>query len=187
MLPKIRSNEELIVRRVGDELIIYDLNRDQGHALNPTASFVFEQCDGQTSIEQIASRLAVELNVPQAKQVTTLALERLSRANLLVEQTLTENTYGISRRDLLKLAGKAGLAAAMLPVVTTLLVPSAAHAQSGVVPPDDCQLCDDTLAACLAKPECNTGGEINACQDQCFAEDDICRALYGCPPSLLRS
>lgn len=169
MQPQTRSDEELIVRRVGDELIIYDLHRDQGHALNHTAAFVFKQCNGQTSVEQMAARMAEELNIPYAEQVTNLALDRLYQANLLVDAPAFSSANGISRRDVLKLAGKAGLAAAMLPVVTTMLVPPAAQAQSAIVPPDGGDNCPDCVAAYIACVDaCNTSGDINLCQSECF-------------------
>jgi hypothetical protein len=176
MKPEIRRDEELIVRRVGDELIIYDLHRDQGHALNQTAAFVFEQCDGKTSIEQMAIRMGVELNIPHAKQVTTLALDRLYRANLLVEKPASGSLYGVSRRDVLKLASKAGLAAAMLPVVTTMLVPSAAQAQSAIVPPPVDTCVADCMAAYDCTAVCNGSNDISSECSQCIADRNDCIA-----------
>ncbi|GAB4425699.1 MAG: hypothetical protein Kow0031_05350 [Anaerolineae bacterium] len=162
---------------MGDELVIYDLSRDCGHALNPTAAFVFEQCDGQTSVDQIADRMATELNISHTRQVTDLALERLRQAGLLAE-TAPIVAAGLSRRDVLKLAGKAGFAAAMLPVVTTLLVPSAAQAQSGGGT-GDCQRCQDDYNRCLTD-NCDPNVEIDLCPEaaRCYAEYLQC--LGGC-------
>ena len=51
--PKARQND-LVVQEVFDELVIYDLERNQVHSLNPTAALVWQQCDGQTSPAQLA-------------------------------------------------------------------------------------------------------------------------------------
>ena len=179
MQPKTRTNDELIIRRVGDELVVYDLEQDRGHALNPTAAFIFDQCDGKTTVEQMSRRMATELNIPHSDQVTTMALDRLGRANLLIKPVANNSSTNLSRRELLKLAGKTGLAAAMLPVVTTLLVPSAVQAQSGTKPgkPDECQMCCEKYLDCLnplSSSTTLTAQELSCediyrdCLDKCF-------------------
>jgi Coenzyme PQQ synthesis protein D (PqqD) len=55
--------ETVHVEQLGEELCIYDWQRKEVHALNPTAARVWQQCDGQTSPEQIAERLAAAVPV----------------------------------------------------------------------------------------------------------------------------
>ena len=38
------------VEQLGSELCIYNWQRKEVHALNPTAARVWQQCDGQTSL-----------------------------------------------------------------------------------------------------------------------------------------
>lgn len=56
MLP--RQREGLSLQPVGDELLVLDLQADVIHQLNATASWIFEQCDGHTSIEMLVDDLA---------------------------------------------------------------------------------------------------------------------------------
>jgi hypothetical protein len=97
------------------------------HALNPTAASVLEMCDGQTSLAQMATRLEQELNVPQAESVVWLSLAELGQAGLLAEEVGDSRT--LSRREMLKAMG---VAVALLPVVTSIVAPTPAQAQTCV-------------------------------------------------------
>lgn len=55
MLPKQR--EGLSLQPVGDELLVLDLQADTIHQLNTTAGWIFEQCDGHTSVETLVDEL----------------------------------------------------------------------------------------------------------------------------------
>lgn len=56
MFPTRRSN--LITQTLQDEVVILDRDGGNVHQLNVTASYIWEQCDGRTSPETIAERLA---------------------------------------------------------------------------------------------------------------------------------
>src|SRR5215213_3880746 len=71
--------EAVHVETLGDEVCIYDWQRKEVHALNPTAARVWQQCDGQTSPQQIAATLAAELNVPNAEELVWLTLSKLEK------------------------------------------------------------------------------------------------------------
>ena len=57
MFPTRRST--LITRTIQNEVVILDRDGGNVHQLNVTASYIWEQCDGRTSPETIAERLAV--------------------------------------------------------------------------------------------------------------------------------
>ncbi|MGI5835861.1 MAG: PqqD family protein [Chloroflexota bacterium] len=48
----------LVERVVDGELVLYDPKRQCVHALNPTAAFVWRNCDGQQGAEEVINSLA---------------------------------------------------------------------------------------------------------------------------------
>jgi len=120
----IARREGLISEAAGSETVLYDLETDRASALNEVASAVFRLCDGAHDIAAIATQ------TKHSPEVVRIALDRLSRADLLDD----DGAYRLSkeaspsRRDLLRRAGVG--AAAALPIVTTILAPSPAHALS---------------------------------------------------------
>src|SRR5919198_3231271 len=113
-MPTPKRAETVHIETLGDELCIYDWQRKQVHALNPTAARVWQQCDGQTSPEQIAATLAAELNVPNAEELVWLTLSKLERAHLLAEEVIRPaRRHMLPRREFLALA----IAPPLLPTV----------------------------------------------------------------------
>ena len=115
--------------QLGSELCIYNWQRKEVHALNPTAARVWQQCDGQTSLTQIAATLQAELQVPdaEAKELAWLTLAQLEKAHLLHELVVKPAHHKVlPRRAFLKL----GIAAALLPMVHSIVAPTPVAAQS---------------------------------------------------------
>ena len=54
----------LLVEELPGELLIYDLAQNKAHCLNRTAAFVWQQCNGHTTVQQMAAGLHQELNLP---------------------------------------------------------------------------------------------------------------------------
>jgi hypothetical protein len=122
--------------RLGDELCLYDWKRRRVHALNSTAAFVWERCDGTASPAAIATALEQELAVPpaEAEALVTLALHQLGEAGLLASPfKAMPNRPLPPRRQLLRW----GVAAGLLPVIHSLVAPEPLAAQSPVVDDDD--------------------------------------------------
>jgi hypothetical protein len=109
------------------ELCLYDWKRQRLHTLNPTAALVWQQCDGQTSPADIAARLEAELSTPHADKLVWLSLDRLAKAHLLEPKPVLPADRRYTRREILKLAG---VSLAVLPVVTSIVLPDPAAAQS---------------------------------------------------------
>ena len=123
--PEARS-EGLIVEDFADELIIYDLDQDKAHCLNPPAALVWKRCDGKNSVSELSRYIGGGRESAADEEIVRLALDELGRAGLL---RAPEGAPRISRRDVLFTLGSATLA---LPFVTTILAPTAAEAASGV-------------------------------------------------------
>ncbi len=159
----VASNDGLLVRELAGELVVYDLGRHEAHCLNRTAAFVFRQCDGRSSVADIATRLQAELDSPADEDVVWQALGLLDGARLLAHMPVRPAPPGgVSRRDLVRRVGL-GLAAAV-PVVSSILVPTPAEAAVTCVNATTClsnvgmscyvsssALCDGTCT-------CRTGG-----------------------------
>lgn len=133
VLPHARR-DGLLFQPIDDEVIVYDTERHKAHCLNRTAAAVWEQCDGQTTVAEVARRLAHEFNVPVDQASVWLAVEQLGKAHLLTEVSRPQG--GLSRRELLKRLGVA--AAVALPLVTTIRTPVAAQGASCIPEGDPC-------------------------------------------------
>lgn len=125
----------LLVEELQDETLVYDLKRHRAHCLNDTAAFVWRHCDGRTGIGQLAQLLHGEFGVPADEQIVWFALRRLERAHLLHEPVKDQSDLpNISRRQLVKKLGRIGIA---LPLVVSIVSPTAVQAAT-LVTPFDC-------------------------------------------------
>ncbi|HXI92047.1 MAG TPA: PqqD family peptide modification chaperone [Blastocatellia bacterium] len=136
----------LVVQELSGEVLVYDRERNKAHCLNSTAARVWEYCDGKRSVEQIARAIEEEINAPVDEDVIWLGVEQLSKTHLLQESAkLPEHKAGLSRREVMK---RIGLAAAVaLPVVTSIIAPSAAQAAN----------CLPSGSACTSSAQCCSG------------------------------
>lgn len=155
-MPHARS-AGLLFSPLNAELVVYDTERDQAHSLNRVTSLIWQHCDGQTSVRQLAELLAQELQAPVDDQVVWLALQQLDRSHLL-QTPVALPAVKISRRVLARRIGL--VAAAALPVVTSLAVPPAVAAVSALT--------------CQFNFECPPG---HICQG------GVCVASFNGPPS----
>jgi hypothetical protein len=127
--PRARSSR-LVMRDVGDELLVYDLERHKAYCLNRVARQVFRHCDGDTTIQDMAVRIGNALGMPVDEQSVRLGLLRLEKAHLL--ENPLEVTPRASRREALLTLGRAAMVVA--PLVTAISVPTSAQAASVCLP-----------------------------------------------------
>ena len=140
MTPRARQ-AGLTSEAVDDEVMIYDLERDQAHRLNRTAAVTFRHCDGRRTVGELAAVLQREVGPSADENLVWLTLERLSAANLLEEPvSRSADELRTSRRLFVRKVGLIGALSLLLPVVTTIAAPTPALAQSGL--PCSCDSCD---------------------------------------------
>lgn len=125
MRPRARE-DNLLVQDIMDELVVYDQERHRIHILNRTSALVWRHCDGRTTAADMATLLHTELNLPADEEVIWLALSKLERAHLLQERL--PRPAGITRREAIRRLRGAGIAAVLLPVVTSIVAPAPANA-----------------------------------------------------------
>jgi hypothetical protein len=144
--PRARD-ADLVVEPLLEETLVYDLGRHQAFCLGPRTAWVWRQCDGKTTVEEIARRLARELREPVAEEVVWVAVRRLARAHLLRESLpAASGKPSASRREWMRRAAMLGGFS-----ILSLTVPVAALA-----------------ASCLPKhAACDPAGP-NKCCPRCF-------------------
>jgi coenzyme PQQ synthesis protein D (PqqD) len=135
MLPEARQ-ENLLIEEVGEELVVYDQDSHRAHRLNRTAGWVWQHCDGRTSLAQLSALVATEFGLPTDEEVVWLALQQLEKIRFL-QRPLRHTTKGVkvSRRELVRRLGLASALALLLPMVTSITAPTPAMAQNPPPPP----------------------------------------------------
>lgn len=129
-LPAARTSK-LVVRELTDEVLVYDTEAHRAHCLNRTAALIWQSCDGKTAVSDIAEKVGGQLSSPVAEDVVWLALNQLAEFDLLSQSApRIAGLNQISRRKMLRRLGVA--AAISLPLITSIVSPTAAHAQSSV-------------------------------------------------------
>ena len=177
MTPVARQ-DNLLTQDVGDELVVYDQTRHRVHRLNQTAASVWRQCDGRTTIADMAMVL------PQheaSEEVVWLALEKLGKAHLL--ESSVESPAEVrdqSRRDWMKRMAFAGGAALLLPVVTSMSAPTPAMANTGDDDDDIEVLAAGAAVVGVAAVAGGGGGEDGKTEEE---DDDVIPCAQRVPGS----
>ena len=130
--PKVRGSG-LLVQELGDELLVYDLERNVAHCLNGIAAAVWAHCDGERTVAEIGPLLNTDLAPEEVETLVLYALDQFAERGLLEERTEAEPertaTAMMTRRQMVVRVGLAvGLA---IPLVESIVSPPAAMAQSG--------------------------------------------------------
>lgn len=159
----LARSEGLLIEDVDSEKVIYDTERKQAHCLTPLAAVIFDNCDGETPISDLARRASERLGEPVSEDQVNSALVQLEHCGLLA------TPIRISRRDMIHKGAALGAAAAAATLIFTV-DPPMAHAQGGECSLELCSV--KTHCAGLSCPDdeeclCLMG----AFHLQCFCED----------------
>jgi len=176
-LPMARTTD-VVVQTLGKEVLIYDLDTNKAYNLNETSAAVFKACDGKTSVSEISFLLSKQLKSPVTEDFVWLALDGLKKENLIENEVEISMPFeGLSRREAIRKVGLASMIA--LPVISSLIAPTAAHAQSGGAIGAACTTNANCASACCASMTCvtartvaNGGSCSNSCQ--CSAIGGVC-------------
>ena len=122
MRPDARR-ERLLLEEVGDELVIYDLQRHRAHQLNRTAALVWQRCDGQKTVAELTKTLAerdwIRRSMKPSLGRRSSSWERpICCGNLLPRRA---GTARMTRRQALRKLGKTAALALLVPAVTSIL------------------------------------------------------------------
>lgn len=126
----LARKHELTIEQLGAETIVYDHKRRRIHCLNQSTAFIWQRCNGETAVAELAARLP-ETGLPADPEIAARALKVLHRAHLLEKSFLPPDTELTSRRSLVRRLGLASAAAALLPAIASITAPTPAMAKSG--------------------------------------------------------
>src|SRR5438309_11484106 len=127
-LPLARK-EGLLIERLSDEVLVYDLERKKAHCLNQAAALIWDHCDGKTSVQEMARLFNDQVSETVVEDVVWFALDRLGKSHLLKESVNRPNDLAtLTRRQLIR---RVGLAVSV-PMDISILAPTASAALSCV-------------------------------------------------------
>jgi len=147
--PRARRTN-IMSRKIGDELIVYDHDRHVATSLNAFSVEVWERCDGHTPPSAIAEALSRREGAGAAdERAVWLAVDKLNRAKLFEEHVDLPPSVlgGSSRRAVLRRLGIGAAAAAAVPVVISITAPTPAAAAT----------CLPASAPCTTNAQCCSG------------------------------
>jgi Coenzyme PQQ synthesis protein D (PqqD) len=143
--PKARR-KGLLVEKVGDEVLVYNLERHRAHCLNGTAARVWKLCTGRFTMEQIASQFDIALDNAQRESVVRDTVSQFQRLGLVEPDEGAVSA--VSRRQLVQRIRIGVAAGVVLPLVTSIVAPTPAYATSRNVP---------NGGACIRSNQCVSG------------------------------
>lgn len=121
----IARSSGLVVQEVPDEVLVYDLESNKAHCLNSSAAMIWRSCDGRNSVPEIAKLVGKETGAEITEDFVWLAIDQLSE-NRLLEEEVSVNLFGRSRREAIKKIGMASMVA--VPIIASLVAPQSALA-----------------------------------------------------------
>ncbi|HRH41621.1 MAG TPA: PqqD family protein [Pyrinomonadaceae bacterium] len=121
----IAKTDNLVIQNLENEIVIYDLTTNKAFCLNETSAIVFQACDGKTDFDQLKSKSNF------THDLIHLTLAELEKQKLIEFETdYVSPLAGMTRREAVRKVGLATMIA--LPVISSLVAPSAINAASGV-------------------------------------------------------
>ena len=91
MVSRAAQAEDVIWRRIGDEIVVIKDDGLATHVLNKTAALIWEMCDGSCGIDEIAAHLCERFDVSfkEARADTKEIVEKLTQIGIMnqIEET----------------------------------------------------------------------------------------------------
>ena len=161
----VSRKDDIIVQELKGEVLIYDLKENKAFCLNETSALVWQMCDGNKSVTEISQAISQKLKSPATEDFVWLAIDQLKKENLLANgEEILPAFDGMSRREVIKKVGLGTMIA--LPIISSLVAPTAAQAQSRAGTPAVCQTpangCNNANSRCNTAPTCPAGTTVGA-------------------------
>lgn len=174
----VSRKENLVLQDLNGEILIYDLSGSKAFCLNETAAFVWNLCDGKNTVGEIAGKLAEKTKSSANEEIVWLAIEQLKKSDLMTEADKLPAVFkGLDRREVIKRA--ALTTAVALPIVTGLVAPQAAAAQSVCSGACACGSGNNGVQAGQAYSTTNNGCACATANCRCIASQTITNGNSG--------
>jgi hypothetical protein len=170
-LPRARR-KRLIVRRLPEETLAYDLLRCRAHCLGPVAAAVWSHCDGRTSAARAAALVTQETGTAVDEAAVWVCVGRLAEAHLLEDKVTRPG--GRSRREWLERTMTVAAGLAVLSVTAPLAVEAATCVSNCTSTPQN------PPGSCGGIPCCPPA--VGNCCRQGTGQNCTCRTMGGCTP-----
>jgi hypothetical protein len=188
-LPAAR-NHNIVISELEKELLVYDLTAAKAYCLNETSAVVFNACGRNQTFDDLKRQYEF------SDDLIHLALNELKKQDL-IESDYVLPFAGMNRRELIRKVGLSTMIA--LPVITGLIAPRAAGAQS-LANLALGQTCTSSAQCSSSAPNCanrspstgvrrccagadsrfDTGGVVNSCSGgNCSSATFACQSDAG--------
>ncbi len=182
----ISRKDNLVVQKIDNEIMIYDLIDNKAFCLNETSAMVWQLCDGEKSPLEMSKILSDKIGSKANEDLVWFAVDQLKKENLIENGNEQTSPFsGMNRRDIIKKVGLTTMIA--LPFVASLAAPQSVMAascgpiqngqpNSGACPPSGLNLtciscCCNGIGTCAA-----FGGLANGlpCVTNCRCASGMC-------------
>ncbi len=152
-----RITNNTVEQKLENELLIYNLNNNKAFCLNETSALIWELCDGENTVSEIREKMTKKLKDSVNEEYVWLALNQLKKEGLIEENEVIKDKYqGLSRREVIRKIGYGSMIA--LPLIMSIVAPTAASAQSGGLAPGTQAACVPDPAICASNNCIDIGG-----------------------------
>jgi hypothetical protein len=133
--------EELIVKDLPEEVLVYDSISHKAYCLNRSSALVWRNCDGKMTVAEAARLLEKELQMPICEDVVWFALRQLDESRLLADRLPKPGIQGMARREVMRKIAIAAAVPLVLSITSSPASAAASCAGSG-------QPCNPTMLCC---------------------------------------
>ena len=74
---KLCRRKDIVLKKLGKEILLYDPSTDKVHTLNATASLIWNLCDGKHSLGEIKRAIYENFSIKETMEVEKDILENL--------------------------------------------------------------------------------------------------------------
>ncbi len=141
----VSRQSDIVVQELKEEVLVYDLLLHKVYCLNKTSALVWHLCDGNNSPLDISKQLTKKLKSPISENLVFLAIDDLKKIDL-IENDFVLPCKGMSRREVVRKAAFGSIVA--FPVISLLVAPTAANAQSRCFGPGTTAFCVNNASEC---------------------------------------